>query len=186
MTNRERILAVLDRKSPDRVPWIARLDLWYHARMIEGNMPARFLKMDLVDVGRVLRTGNPARDGRVFTTRYEGLEVRTEKAPGVLRQYFTTPYGAVSFGRILSHTVSGTTDQGLPLEHPIHRVEDYRTRVHRRAHVLRSLLRGLPVVRTRGRGRRIPHGVMRGLPFPLFSATPCRIQSGLFRNGRSS
>ena len=34
MTNRERILAVLGRKSPDRVPWIARLDLWYHARMI--------------------------------------------------------------------------------------------------------------------------------------------------------
>ena len=69
MTNRERILAVLDRKSPDRVPWIARLDLWYHARMAEGNLPARFHAMNLVDVGRTLRTGNPARNGRIFTTR---------------------------------------------------------------------------------------------------------------------
>jgi len=126
MTNRERIFAVLDRKSPDRVPWIARLDLWYHARKAEGNMPARFKGKSLVEVGRALRTGNPARDGRIFTIRYEGMDVRAEKAPGVLRQHFTTPYGSVSFGRILSDHVSYTTDQGLPLEHPIQKVEDYR------------------------------------------------------------
>ena len=126
MTNRERILAVLDRKSPDRIPWIARLDLWYHARMAEGNMPPRFRGMSVVEVGRALRTGNPARDGKVFTVRYEGLEVRTERAPGAARQRFITPHGEVTFGRILSDKVSGTTDQGLPLEHPIHSVDDYK------------------------------------------------------------
>lgn len=126
MTNRQRILAVLDKKSPDRVPWIARLDLWYHARMAEGNMPARFRGMSVVEVGRALRTGNPARDGKVFSVRYDGLEVRSERAPGVVRQRFITPYGEVTFGRILSEKVSGTTDQGLPLEHPIHTVEDYK------------------------------------------------------------
>ena len=126
MTNRERILAVLDKKSPDRVPWIARLDLWYHARLAEGNLPTRFRGMNLVEVGRALRTGNPARDGKIFNVRYEGLEVRQERAPGVARQRFITPHGEVTFGRILSETVSGTTDQGLPLEHPIHSVEDYK------------------------------------------------------------
>lgn len=126
MTNRERILAVLDRKSPDRVPWIARLDLWYHARMAEGNLPARFRGMGVVEVGRALRTGNPARDGKIFNVRYEGLEVRSERAPGVARQRFITPHGEVTFGRILSEKVSGTTDQGLPLEHPIHSVADYK------------------------------------------------------------
>ena len=126
MTNRERVLAVLDRKSPDRIPWIARLDLWYHARMAEGNMPARFHGMSVVEVGRALRTGNPARDGKVFDVRYEGLEVRAERAPGVARQRFLTPHGEVTFGRILSEKVSGTTDQGLPLEHPIHSVDDYK------------------------------------------------------------
>ncbi len=126
MSNRERILAVLDRKSPDRVPWIARLDLWYHARMAERNLPARFHGMSVVEVGRALRTGNPARDGKVFTVRYEGLEVRDERAPGVARQRFITPHGEVTFGRILSEKVSGTTDQGLPLEHPIHSADDYK------------------------------------------------------------
>lgn len=126
MTTRERILAVLDRKSPDRVPWIARLALWYHARRLEGNLPARFRGMTVEEIGRVLRTGNPAREGKIFTERYEGMEVRAERAPGVARQRFITPYGEVTFGRILSEHVAGTTDQGLPLEHPIHRVEDYK------------------------------------------------------------
>ncbi len=126
MTNRERILAVLDRRSPDRIPWIARLSLWYEARLAEGNIPARFQGKSLLEISRILRTGNPAREGRVFTTRYEGLEVRPERAPGVLRQRFVTPYGEVVFGRILSKELEGRTDQGLPLEHPIQRVEDYR------------------------------------------------------------
>ena len=126
MTNRERILAVLDRRSPDRVPWIARLSLWYEARLSEGNMPARFLGKSLLEVSRILRTGNPARQGRVFKVRYDGLEVRTERTPGVLRQRFVTPLGEVTFGRILTSELEGRTDQGLPLEHPIRSVEDYR------------------------------------------------------------
>ncbi len=126
MTNRERILAVLDKKSPDRIPWIARLDLWYHARLAEDNLPARFRGLSLTEVGRVLRTGNPARDGKVFRVRYEGLEVRHERAPGVVRQRFITPYGEVSVGQILTEKVSVTTDQGLPLEHPLRCVEDYK------------------------------------------------------------
>jgi uroporphyrinogen-III decarboxylase len=126
MTLRERIVAVLDGKSPDRVPWVARLDLWHHARVAEGTLPRRFRGMSAVEVGRVLRTGNPARDGQVFRPRYEGMEVKIERAPGVARQRFITPHGEVTFGRILTATVAVTTEQGLPLEHPLRRVEDYR------------------------------------------------------------
>ena len=126
MTNRERILAVLDRKSPDRIPWIARLQLWYHARLAERNVPARFRGMSLLEITRSLRTGNPARDGRVFRLRYEGMEVREEREPGVTRQRFITPVGQVTYGRILTGELEGRTDQGLPLEHPIQKLEDYR------------------------------------------------------------
>lgn len=126
MTNRERMLAVLDGKSPDRIPWIARLPLWYHARLAEDTMPDRFRGMSVVEVGRALRTGNPARDGRVFTVRYEGLEVLVEREPGVVRKRFITPYGEVTYGLILTPDLEGRTDQGLPLEHPIRGAEDYR------------------------------------------------------------
>ena len=126
MTNRERVLAVLDGKSPDRVPWIARLRLWYHARLTEGNLPERFRGMDEVALGRALRTGNPARDGKVFKVRYEGLEVREEREPGVLRQCFITPYGSVTYGQMTSSYLQGRIESGLPLEHPIKRREDYK------------------------------------------------------------
>ena len=126
MTNRDRLLAILHRKSPDRVPWIARLSLWYNACLTEGSLPARFQGKKLLEIARLLRTGDPARDGRVFRVRYEGLEVRTEYEPGVVRQRFITPVGEVTYGRILTGYLEGRTDQGLPLEHPLKKPEDYR------------------------------------------------------------
>ncbi len=127
MTNRERILAVLDGKSPDRVPWIARLRLWYGARLNEGNMPKRFQGMSEVEVGLALRSGNPARDGKVFKVRYEGMDVELEREPGVIRRRYHTPYGTVVYGQIAA---GGATNEwiegGLPLEHPIRSAEDYK------------------------------------------------------------
>ena len=127
MTNRERILAVLDGKMPDRVPWIARLRLWYNSRLQEGNMPERFEGMSEVEVGLALRCGNPARDGNVFKVRYEGMDVELEREPGVIRRKYHTPYGTVIYGQIAA---GGATKEwiegGLPLEHPIKTVEDYR------------------------------------------------------------
>src|SRR5512133_808853 len=127
MTNRERILAVLDGKMPDRVPWIARLRLWYTARIQEGNMPERFRGMSEVEVGLALRSGNPARDGKVYKIRYEGMDVELERGPGVIRRKYHTPYGTVVYGQIAA---GGATKEwiegGLPLEHPLKTVEDYK------------------------------------------------------------
>lgn len=127
MTNRERILAVLDGKSPDRVPWIARLRLWYNARLGEGNMPERFKGMSEVEVGLALRCGNPARDGKIYKVRYEGMDVELELQPGVIRRKYHTPYGTVVYGQIAA---GGATKEwiegGLPLEHPIKSAEDYK------------------------------------------------------------
>ena len=39
MTNRERILALLDGKTPDRIPWIGRLEQWYLELKKEGKLP---------------------------------------------------------------------------------------------------------------------------------------------------
>lgn len=127
MTNRERILAVMDGKTPDRVPWIARLRLWYGARVAEGNLPERFRGMSEVEVGRSLRSGNPARDGKVFKVRYEGMDVQLEQEPGVIRKRFVTPYGDVTYGQIAAGgDTKGWIEGGLPLEHPIRKAEDYR------------------------------------------------------------
>lgn len=126
MTNRERIAAALEGRNPDRVPWIARIQLWYNARLTEGNMPERFQGLSMREVARELGTGDPARNGKAFNVRYEGLELRTEQAGGVVRTHVTTPYGAVVYGTTASDYLQGRVDSGLPLEHPIKSVDDYR------------------------------------------------------------
>src|SRR5512137_2685385 len=98
MTNRERVLAVLDGKRPDRLPWIARIRLWYYARQADGDMPERFRGMSELEIAKVIGSGDPARGGKVFKVRYEGLDVVEEKVPGASRQRFITPYGEVTYG----------------------------------------------------------------------------------------
>ena len=61
MTDRERILAVLAGRRPDRIPWIPRLLLWYNAHSRAGTLPARYRGMTLREVERDLGVGTPAR-----------------------------------------------------------------------------------------------------------------------------
>ena len=64
MTNRERLLAIMDGRPPDRIPWIPRLLLWYNAHKKAGTLPARYRGMTLRQIERDLGVGTPARDGR--------------------------------------------------------------------------------------------------------------------------
>ena len=37
MTNRQRLLAILDGRPPDRIPWIPRLLIWHTAHRRQGT-----------------------------------------------------------------------------------------------------------------------------------------------------
>ena len=74
MTNRERLLAILDGKSPDRIPWIPRMEIWYLAQRLAGTLPAEYQDMRLGEIRRDLGIGNPARTGRVYSTRIRGVD----------------------------------------------------------------------------------------------------------------
>ncbi len=41
MTNRERILAIMEGRSPDRIPWIPRMLLWWLAQRNAGTLPEK-------------------------------------------------------------------------------------------------------------------------------------------------
>ncbi|MBI2941872.1 MAG: hypothetical protein HYY04_15690 [Chloroflexi bacterium] len=125
MTNRERLLAILAGRSPDRIPWIPRLQLWYNARLAEGNMPARFQGLSLRQVERALGVGNHGRGGRVFNLRREGFEVVTREKDGQALTKYVTPVGTVSELRVRTSQLDGYVDAGLLIEHPIKSVADY-------------------------------------------------------------
>lgn len=70
MTNRERLLAILEGRSPDRVTWIPRLDIWHRAQVHRGTLPDRLQGLTLREVERALGVGTSARAGDVFRVEY--------------------------------------------------------------------------------------------------------------------
>ena len=111
MNDRERLLAILDRKPPDRIPWIPRLLLWYNARKLTDTMPAEFEGLSLREVERKLGVGTPARDGRVMETVYDGVEIETREEGGKRITEYHTPVGSV---RQVMHFAADLDAQGLP------------------------------------------------------------------------
>ncbi len=96
MTNRERLLAIMEGRSPDRVPWIPRLLIWYRAQVMRGRLPERLRGMPLREVERTLGMGTPAREGRVFSSTQGGdVEVTTRREGMSVVTTYRTPAGTV-------------------------------------------------------------------------------------------
>ena len=60
MTERKRIESVLTGVMPDRLPWATRLEIWYHAHLRTGTLPAPFIDKTLDQVHQYLGVGRQA------------------------------------------------------------------------------------------------------------------------------
>jgi hypothetical protein len=96
MTNRQRILSILDGQPPDRIPWIPRLRIWYDANRLAGTLPAEYREMGFRDVERDVFGGVSARHAVIYTSQLRGVEVRTRKLNEMetITEY-VTPVGTV-------------------------------------------------------------------------------------------
>ena len=111
MNDRERMLAILDRQPPDRIPWIPRLLLWYNARKLTNTMPAEYEGLSLREVERKLGVGTPARDGGVVRVVHDDVEVDVREQGGKRITEYRTPVGSV---RQVMHYSADLDAQGLP------------------------------------------------------------------------
>ncbi len=127
MTPRERILAVLEGRTPDRIPWVPRLKIWYEAHRRLGTLPDEYRNLSLRQVERKIFGGTAAREGILFRTEFTGgVEVRNRAVDEweTLTE-IVTPVGTLTSRR------RGTDElrsQGLPdtqIEFPLKRREDY-------------------------------------------------------------
>lgn len=125
MTHRERLLTVMARKSPDRIPWFPRLLMWYNAHKLAGTLPDRYREWSLRDIERDLNLGTPAREGTVFTTMMHGVETRVQQDGADSVTEYITPVGTVSTRRRGSDELRRAGIGSLEIEHPIKRPEDY-------------------------------------------------------------
>jgi hypothetical protein len=122
-TMKERVLSVLERRVPDRLPFIDRIEIWYKGMQARGTMPERYAGMSLdqvhkdVGIGRekfsipyalklrgvdmrithanelIYREVDP--DVRYFPAQYPPDIIPRDK-PGCSTVEYKTPVGAVS------------------------------------------------------------------------------------------
>jgi hypothetical protein len=57
MTERERILAAIRGETPDRMPWVPRLEFWYRAKTRNGTLPPGLRDLSLAELARKLGVG---------------------------------------------------------------------------------------------------------------------------------
>lgn len=124
MTHRERQLAILNGKSPDKIPWVPRMDVWYQANYLTGTLPKEFRGMRLRDIERSLGLATPAMTGRVFSTRYRDIDVIQRRDGLTSTTEYVTPVGVVTVTRRRTPTLDRAGIAPLQIEHMIKRPED--------------------------------------------------------------
>jgi len=125
MTNRERLIAILEGRSPDQIPWIPRLQLWYNANKKWGTLPEKYRDWPLRDIERDLGMGTPARSGRVFTTAMKNVETTVHRKGREVLTEYVTPVGTVNTLQTGSAELERAGLGGRVLSRMIERPEDY-------------------------------------------------------------
>ncbi len=126
MTNRERLLTIMNGGMPDRIPWIPRLLLWHNAHTNQGTLQTKFEGLSLREVEVTLGMGNPARGGRVFEQTQGGdVEVTNRREGRSILTTYRTPAGTVETRRQTSEALESAGIGALEVEHMIKGPEDY-------------------------------------------------------------
>ena len=153
MTQRERLLAVLRGETPDRIPFIDRMEIWYNAKQRTGTMPPSFLGLSLSEVHEKVGMGELKFEDP-YALRLRGVEMAcffndehllSEQDPifsgfpaawappfvpldkaGITRIEFRTPVGAASVSWCLTESMIPTAVDPYLEEHFVKEDNDLR------------------------------------------------------------
>jgi hypothetical protein len=148
----ERACAVLDGRSPDRLPFITRLNLWHTGVSRSGTLPARFRDLTIPQLHRALGVGEekyvPAYGlrlhGVTVSARFRGepvycesaplltsfpelSELAVENQPGTTEIELATAAGKLRVAWEALPEIVATGTRSYKKEHLIKSAEDYQT-----------------------------------------------------------
>ena len=155
LSTNDRITAILQGQTPDRLPFIDRMELWYASKSRNGEMPRRFEGMSLNEVHRAIGFGRQ-KFSAPYAFKLRGVEViatfqdeivQRESEPvskyfpaawapdevprdkaGTTRIVFKTPIGDLQMQYVYADSmVEMGGAEPLLNEHLIKSEEDYRT-----------------------------------------------------------
>jgi hypothetical protein len=93
MENRERILMLLNRKQPDRVPWFGDLDYWYSAARTAGKLPEKYEGDGYFQLNRELGVGFYLQGFFPFTQHNPGINFNESRVENTITRVMHTPVG---------------------------------------------------------------------------------------------
>jgi uroporphyrinogen-III decarboxylase len=122
MTKRERILTVLKRQKPDRLPWCADLSYWMTGLKCDGKLEPRYQgEKGIFQMHRDIGAGFYLQGFFPFTETYDGVEVKREKAGNTNTTRYVTPKGTLTEVREYLPTAYAWA----PKEHMVKDVSDF-------------------------------------------------------------
>ena len=154
-TMKERVLTVLDRKLPDRLPFIDRIEIWYKGMQARGTMPGEYASLSLNEVHKAVGIGREKfsipyalklrgvdmriffedeliyqetdPDVRYFPAQYSPDEIPRNR-PGNSIVEYKTPVGSVNVSYVFAESMMSLSGMEPYLTtHLIKEPADYRT-----------------------------------------------------------
>jgi uroporphyrinogen-III decarboxylase len=120
MNDRERLLAIMGGGTPDRIPWIPRLQIWHTAHTRLGTLPESLRGLSRRQIEATLGMGDPARDGRVFAAEQTGdVEVSQRQEGPLTVTTCRTPVGTVRSASRTSTELEALGIGALEVEHMV-------------------------------------------------------------------
>jgi len=96
MTHKQRILAAAGKQPVDKLPFGARIDLWYNYHSGHNTLPEKYRGWSIVDILRDQGAGIQLRLRDIWKTVYHNLEVVTHSDPPYTTREYMTPVGTVA------------------------------------------------------------------------------------------
>lgn len=128
MNHRDRALAAMTGKPVDRIPFIARMDLWYSFHRNRGTLPHPYENVGLWDIQRDLGIGIfgfGAWDISFFRLAHRGVEVSRSVDGGLTTTHYHTPYGTLTCLDRMSDELKEAAGTGARIEYPFKSANDY-------------------------------------------------------------
>ena len=102
MTHKQRILAAAWKQPVDKLPFGARIDLWYNYHSGHGTLPERYRGRSIVDILRDQGAGIKLHSHSLWKTEYHNVEVITHNDPPYTTTEYRTPIGTVTLKTVLT------------------------------------------------------------------------------------
>lgn len=123
MSHKGRILAAARKQAVDKLPFGARIDVWYNYHLGHDTLPAKYKGWNIVEILRDQGAGAQLRHLHIWEMEYDNLEVVTKEEPPYKTTEWRTPVGNISMKTVFR------PEEGpwivYEVDHPFKSKEDY-------------------------------------------------------------